>query len=179
MYFAEAFADHKVEEFKWIVRLLEEFQARFDHFQELKPCFAFLVNPFNVNVSVMAVQLVTVYYKLVCCRKKTDRNARNSGSKNNFSQCHSALNFWRHVPESEYQEFKIPVYNSFLCIAQNIAVNFFLCNEVPKIIPPRNPEKWTLGRINSYSFNNILSRFSGTRKSNKNFIPTTAVHHLK
>jgi len=39
------------------VRLLEEFQARFDHFQELIPCFAFLVNPFNVNVSVMAVQL--------------------------------------------------------------------------------------------------------------------------
>jgi len=29
---------------------LEEFQARFEHFQELKPCLAFLVNPFNVNV---------------------------------------------------------------------------------------------------------------------------------
>jgi len=34
-----------------ILRLLEEFQARFEHFQELKPCFAFLVNPFNaINV---------------------------------------------------------------------------------------------------------------------------------
>jgi len=29
---------------------LEEFQGRFEHFQELKPRFAFLVNPFNVNV---------------------------------------------------------------------------------------------------------------------------------
>jgi len=29
---------------------LEEFQARFEHFEELKPCFTFLVNPFNVNV---------------------------------------------------------------------------------------------------------------------------------
>jgi len=28
----------------------EEFQARFEHFQELKPCFAFLVNLFSVNV---------------------------------------------------------------------------------------------------------------------------------
>jgi len=36
---------------------LKKFQARFDHFQELKPCFAFLVNPFNVDVPVMAVQL--------------------------------------------------------------------------------------------------------------------------
>ena len=42
---------------KWIVRLLEKFQARFDCFQEWRPCFAFLVNPFNVNALVMAVQL--------------------------------------------------------------------------------------------------------------------------
>jgi len=33
-----------------ILRLLEEFQARFEHFQKFKPCFSFLVNPFNVNV---------------------------------------------------------------------------------------------------------------------------------
>jgi len=26
------------------------FQARFEHFQESKSCFAFLVNPFNFNV---------------------------------------------------------------------------------------------------------------------------------
>jgi len=29
---------------------LEEFQDRFEHFQELKPCFTFLVNPFDVNI---------------------------------------------------------------------------------------------------------------------------------
>jgi len=29
---------------------LEEFQVNFEHFQELKPCFAFLVNLFNVKV---------------------------------------------------------------------------------------------------------------------------------
>jgi len=98
--------------------------------------------------------------------------------KKNFSQCHSALNFWRQVPEREHPEFKIPVYYSFLCIAQHIAVNFFLCNEVRKIKPPCNPEKWTLGRINSHSFNNILARFSETRKSNKNFTPTITTHHL-
>jgi len=46
----------------------------------------------------------------------------------NFSQCRSTLNFWRQVPESEYPEFEIPVYNSFMCTAQHIAVNFFLCN---------------------------------------------------
>jgi len=52
-------------------------------------------------------------------------------------------------------------------IAQHIDVNFFLFNEVHKIKPPRNPEKWTLGRINSHSLNNILSRFLGTRNEKK------------
>jgi len=58
-------------------------------------------------------------------------------------------------------------YSSLLYTAQHIDVNFFLCNEVRKIKPPHNPEKWILGRINSHSFNNILSRFSGTRNEKK------------
>jgi len=40
-----------------VLRLLEKFQVRFGHFQESKPCIAFIANPFNVNVSMMAVQL--------------------------------------------------------------------------------------------------------------------------
>jgi len=46
----------------------------------------------------------------------------------NFSQCHSTLNFGRQAQESKYPEFKTPVYkyNSFLCIAQHIAVMFSL-----------------------------------------------------
>jgi len=62
-------------------------------------------------------------------------------AQKNFSQWHSTLYFWRQVPESKYPEFKIPVCNSFLCIAQHIAVNIFLCNEVRKIKPLCNPEK--------------------------------------
>jgi len=85
----------------------------------------------------------------------------------NFSQCHSTLNCWRHVPEGKYPEFEIPVYNSFLYRAQHIVVTFFLCNGVHKVKPSCNPEKWTLERINLHSFNNVLSRFSETRKSNK------------
>ena len=46
-------------------------------------------------------------------------------AQKNFSQWHSTLYFWRQVPESKYPEFKIPVCNSFLCIAQHIAVIFF------------------------------------------------------
>jgi len=42
-----------------------------------------VVNQWNVNASVtmMVVQFANRCYKLVCCRNKTDRNARKSGSK--------------------------------------------------------------------------------------------------
>jgi len=44
-------ADHKVNEYKNTLQgLLDEFQVRFDDLYEYKPCFAFLVNPFNINV---------------------------------------------------------------------------------------------------------------------------------
>jgi len=46
-------------------------------------------------------------------------------AKKSFSQCHFTLNFWRQVPESKHPEFEIPVYKSFRCIAQHIAVIFF------------------------------------------------------
>ena len=46
--------------------------------------------------------------------------------------------------------------------------DFFLCNKVRNIKLSCNLEKWTLGRINLHSFNNVLSRFSGTAKLYKN-----------
>jgi len=49
-------------------------------------------------------------------------------------------------------------------IAQHIAVNFFLCNEM-KLVKSNHRailKNETLGRINSHSFSNVLSRFSGT-----------------
>jgi len=136
-----------------------------------------VASPFNVDVSVMTVQLANRLLQLVWGRNKTDRNARKSESKETLVNATLHL-ILRQVPESDYPAFEIPVYNSFLCIAQHSAVNIFLCNEVRKIKQSFNLEKWTLGRINPHSFNNILSRFSGTRKSNKNLLLTITVHQL-
>jgi len=167
-------------------RPLEKFQARFDHFQELKLCFPFLVNPFNINVSVMAVQMVnrlptgwlTVCYKLVCCRNKTDRNARKSRSKITLANATLHLILVNRFQKANIQNLKYQCITHF-CVKHSMVLWFFcLCHEVRKIKPSCNPEKWTFGRINSHSFGNILSRFSGTRKSNKNLILTITVHHL-
>jgi len=78
-----------------IVRLLEELQARFYCFEELKPCFAFLVNPFIVNVVSDGCS--------VCQPFVTNLSAvetKLTFSKKNFSQCHFATNSRRQVPEN-------------------------------------------------------------------------------
>ena len=47
----EVRTEHKVEEYKdkW-QGLAEELQSRFGNFQELKPCFTFLINPLDSDV---------------------------------------------------------------------------------------------------------------------------------
>ena len=112
---------------KYIVRLLEEFQARCDHFQELKPCFAFLVNPCNVNVSLMAVQLANRLLQTCLLKKKTDGNARKSGPKKSTVNATLHLIFSDRFQKLNMQNLKYQ-YDSFLYIAQHIDVNFFLCN---------------------------------------------------
>jgi len=42
---------------KYIARLLEEFQSRLEHLEELKTCSEFLVYLFNVNVAGAANRL--------------------------------------------------------------------------------------------------------------------------
>ena len=44
----EIMTKHKVEEYKdKLQKLGEKFQFRFGDLQKLKPCFTFLINPFN------------------------------------------------------------------------------------------------------------------------------------
>jgi len=78
---------------------LEEFQARFEHFQELKPCFAFFVNPFSVNVVYdgcpVHQPLVT---RLTAAEIKLAEMQKNLALKC-FNQCHSTVNFWQQVPQ--------------------------------------------------------------------------------
>jgi len=113
-------------------RPLEKFQARFDHFQELKLCFPFLVNPFNINVSVMAVQManrlptgwLTVCYKLVCCRNKTDRNARKSRSKITLANATPHLILVNRFQKTNIQNLKYQCITHF-CVKHSMVLWFF------------------------------------------------------
>ena len=102
---------------------MEEFQARFEHFQELKPCFAFLVNPFNVNVSVMAVQFTYRLSHTWLLQKLNWPKWKKSGSKKTSVNATLQLISGNRFQEGNDQN-KRPVYNSFLHTARHIAANF-------------------------------------------------------
>ena len=81
--FTEVITDHKVENYKDKLQgLLKEFQARIDDLQELKPCFTFLVNSFDIDVINDGCLVPSTFRnRRICCRNETNLVARRSDSK--------------------------------------------------------------------------------------------------
>ena len=103
----EQILENKLNDYKSKLQdLLEDFQARFEDLQELKPCFAFLENPFIVNVVAegcpvpqpLATNRSTIELELT--------EMREDIALKNFNQHHPALDFRRMVPESKYPELE-------------------------------------------------------------------------
>jgi len=83
----------------------------------LKP----VVTPLVVGDGCLVHQLFVT--NLTAAETKLAEMQKNLALKS-FSQYHSKVNFWQQVPDSKYPEYKRPVCYSFLCVAQQIAVNF-------------------------------------------------------
>jgi len=111
-----------------IVRLVAEFQARFDYFQELKPCFAFFVNPFIVNVvsdgcpicQPLVTNVSAVETKLTDSKKTLVNDTLQLISGHRFQKI-------PRICKTSVQIFS--VYST------TYRWDFFLCNEVRKIKP--------------------------------------------
>ena len=105
--FTEAITDHKAERYTDKLQgLLEEFQVRFDNLQELKPCFTFLVNPFDIDVindgCLVRQSLVTD----VSAAEMEMTELQEDLTPKNFDKCHSTVEFWRQVTECKYPGFE-------------------------------------------------------------------------
>jgi len=103
---------------KYIARRPKEFQARFDHLQELKWCFAFLVNPCNVNVAGDGCPVRQPFVTNLSAVEMKVTEMQDLALKY-FSHCQCTVEFWRHAPESKYPDLKRPVYETtHFCIQQ-------------------------------------------------------------
>ena len=86
--------------------LWEECQSRFGDLHELKTCFTFLVNPFDIDVindgcpvhQPFATNMPTAELELI--------ELREDLALKNFHKCHSTVEFWQQVTECKYPELK-------------------------------------------------------------------------
>ena len=129
----EQILENKLNDYKSKLQdLLEDFQARFEDLQELKPCFAFLENPFIVNVVTdgcpvpqpLATNRSTIELELT--------EMQEDIALKNFNQHHPALDFWRMVPESKYPELKktsarlISIFSTTYCCESLFSIMKFI-----------------------------------------------------
>ena len=125
--------EHKIKEYKDKFQgLWEEFQSRFGNFQELKPCFTFLVNSFDVNVindncavcQPFATNMSTAELELI--ELQADLALKN------FHKCHSTVEFWQQVTECKYPELKkisvrlLSIFNTTYCCESLFSVINFV-----------------------------------------------------
>ena len=86
--------------------LLEEFQAKFDDLQGLKPCFTFLVNPFDIDVINNPCLVRQSFITDVSAAEVELTELQEDLALNNFNKCHSTVKFWQQIAERKYPELK-------------------------------------------------------------------------
>ncbi|KAG7168368.1 hypothetical protein Hamer_G002396 [Homarus americanus] len=99
--------DHKLEEYKDKLQgLLDNFLTRFDDLQQLKPCFAFLVNPFKVDViNVGCLILSPLATDSSAVKMELIEFQEDLGLKR-IHKSQSSVELWKQVPETKYPELK-------------------------------------------------------------------------
>ena len=105
--FTVVITDHKVEEYKDKLQgLLEEFQARVDDLQGLKPYFTFLVNLFDIDVINDGCLVHQPFVTDVSAAEIELIELQEDLALKNFNKCHSRMEFWQQVTKRKYPELK-------------------------------------------------------------------------
>ena len=86
--------------------LLEEFQAKFDDFQELKPCSTFVVIPFDIDVINDVCLICKPFVTDISAAEMELIELQEDLALKNFNKCHSTVEFWQQVMERKYSELK-------------------------------------------------------------------------
>ncbi|CAM2098472.1 unnamed protein product [Caretta caretta] len=98
--------NHKLEEYRGILQgLLDDFQTRFEDLQKLRSCFAFLVNPFVVDVidgclipKTVVMETSTVEMELL--------ELQEDQAVKMMHKSQSTIKFWKQVPRMKYPQLK-------------------------------------------------------------------------
>ena len=131
--FTEVITDHKVKEYKDKLQgLLEEFQARFDDLEELKPCFTFLVNLFDIDVINDGCLVSQSFVTDVSAAEMELTELQEDLALKNFNKCYCTVEYWQQVTERKYAELKktsarlLSVFSTTYCCESSFTVMKFV-----------------------------------------------------
>ena len=74
--------------------------------QELKPCCAFPINPFNVNVASDGCPVRQMFVTNTSTAGMKLTEMQEDTALKYFCQSHSTVEFWRQAPKSKHPELK-------------------------------------------------------------------------
>lgn len=125
--------DHKLEEYKDKLQgLLDNFLARFDDLQKLKPCFAFLVNPFMVDVVNDGCPILEPLVTESSAVEMELMELQEDLGLKMIHKSQSTIEFWKQVPEIKYPELKktsvrlISIFSTTYCCESLYSVMKFV-----------------------------------------------------
>ena len=111
---------------------MEEFQARFDDLLELKPCFTFFVNPFDIDVINDGCLVGQPFVTDVSAAEIELTELQEDLALKDFNKFHSTMEFWQLVTERKYPEFKktsariLSVFSTTYCCESLFSVMKFV-----------------------------------------------------
>ena len=104
---------------------------RFGDLQKLKPCFTFLVNPFDIDVINNCCLACQSFFTDVSAAERELTELQDLALKN-FNKCHSMVEFWQQVTERKYPELKktsaglLSVFSTTYCCESLFSVMKFV-----------------------------------------------------
>ncbi|XP_036358318.1 SCAN domain-containing protein 3-like [Octopus sinensis] len=124
--------DYKVEEHKDKLQgLLDNFLPRFHDLRKLKPCFAFLVNPFMIDVVNGCPILEPLVTKSFALKMEVMELQEDLGLKM-IHKSQPSTEFWKQVPQIKYPKLKktgvrlISIFSTTYCCESLYSVMKFV-----------------------------------------------------
>ena len=96
--------------------------------QELKPCFTFLVNSFDIDVINGGCLVRQPFVTDVSAAEIELIELQEDLALKNFSRCHSTVELWasgNRLRSVNIQNLKRPVHDCFLLLALHVAANLY------------------------------------------------------
>ena len=137
--------------------LHDNFQERFNDLRKLKPCFAFLVNPFDIDVITSGGPMLSFVIRSTCYGTWISGYAKKHALKMAHKTL-TTLEFWKQVPAAKHPELKettirlISVFSTTYCCKSFYSIMKFVKSKHRATLTNQHVKELLQTALTSYQF---------------------------